>query len=358
MRFRKKDKRRILRPYLQHVLSVAEENESKQKEIRLHFNLYDNGRCCWRSIPFTHPATMDSVVLDGDVKNKVKSDLELFLKSKQYYNKLGRVWKRSYLLYGPSGTGKSSFVAAMARFLCYDVYDIDLSTVSDVSDLKLLLLQTKSKSLILVEGIDKFLLSSEKSTAAGMLNFMDGVTSCCGEERVLVFTMNGKDRIGDGDGDGDDQTAMMRPGRIDVKVEFPLCDFSTFKNLAGNYLGVKDHKLFGQVEEGFQNGSSLSPAQIGELLISNRTSPTRAFKSVITALQQHQPNKQVEKVGAKSSDNGSGQPMDDGLLCRESVHTVREFRKLYGLLKGSRRKEEPPLDLSSIEKSGSRHDQT
>ncbi|KAL9432651.1 hypothetical protein AB3S75_027638 [Citrus x aurantiifolia] len=360
MRFRKKDKRRILRPYLQHVLSVAEENKSKQKEIRLHFNLYDNGRCCWRSIPFTHPATMDSVVLDGDVKNKVKSDLELFLKSKQYYNKLGRVWKRSYLLYGPSGTGKSSFVAAMARFLCYDVYDIDLSTVSDVSDLKLLLLETKSKSLILVEGIDKFLLSSEKSTAAGMLNFMDGVTSCCGEERVLVFTMNGKDRIGDGDGDGDgdDQTAMMRPGRIDVKVEFPLCDFSTFKNLAGNYLGVKDHKLFGQVEEGFQNGPSLSPAQIGELLISNRTSPTRAFKSVITALQQHQPNKQVDKVRAKSSDNGSGQPMDDGLLCRESVHTVREFRKLYGLLKGSRRKEEPPLDLSSIEKSGSRHDQT
>ena len=37
-------------------------------------------------------------------------------------------------------------------------------------------------------------------------------------------------------------------------------------------------------------------------------------------------------------------------------HSVREFRKLYGLLRmGSRRKEEP-LDLGSVDKEGSRHE--
>ena len=36
--------------------------------------------------------------MDAELKNKVKSDLDQFLKSKQYYHRLGRVWKRSYLL--------------------------------------------------------------------------------------------------------------------------------------------------------------------------------------------------------------------------------------------------------------------
>nr|POF19848.1 aaa-atpase [Quercus suber] len=77
--------------------------------------------------------------MEEDLKNKVKSDLESFLKGKQYYHRLGRVWRRSFLLYCPWGTGKSSFVAAMANFLSYDVYDINVSKVSKDSDLNLLL---------------------------------------------------------------------------------------------------------------------------------------------------------------------------------------------------------------------------
>nr|POF01427.1 aaa-atpase [Quercus suber] len=88
----------------------------------------------WRSVPFTHPSTFKTISMEEDLKNKVKSDLESFLKGKQYYHHLGRVWRRSFLLYGPSWTGKSSFVAAMANFLSYDVYDIDVSKVSKDSD--------------------------------------------------------------------------------------------------------------------------------------------------------------------------------------------------------------------------------
>jgi hypothetical protein len=67
-----------------------------------------------------------------DLKNKVKSNLESFLKAKQYYHRLGHVWKRS-------------FVMAMANFIYYDVFDIDLSKVMNDSDLNFLLLQTTSK---------------------------------------------------------------------------------------------------------------------------------------------------------------------------------------------------------------------
>ncbi|KAL0304451.1 UNVERIFIED_CONTAM: AAA-ATPase [Sesamum radiatum] len=106
LKIRKNDKRRILVPYLQHIHQVFDEIEQKRKEVRLFVNveneLHRNGR--WISTSFTHPATMETIVMDSDLKTRIKSDLENFLKSRQYYHRLGRVWKRSYLLYGPAGT--------------------------------------------------------------------------------------------------------------------------------------------------------------------------------------------------------------------------------------------------------------
>ncbi|KAI3735449.1 hypothetical protein L6452_14947 [Arctium lappa] len=375
LKMRRKEKRRILSSYLQHIHKVADEIEQKNNEVRLYINAENeperNGR--WISTPFTHPATIDTAVIDSDLKNKVKSDLESFLKSKQYYHRLGRVWKRSYLLYGPSGTGKSSFIAGMAKFLCYDIYDVDMSKVAGDSDLKLLLLQTTSKSMIVVEDMDRYL--AEKSTAAvslsGVLNFMDGIISCCGEERVMVFTVSNKDQV---------DPTVLRPGRIDVHIHFPLCDFSSFKNLANSHLGIKEHKLFPQVEEIFQTGASLSPAEIGEIMISNRGSPTRALKTVINALQtNNDANKttMIHKLTHNGSVTGSsGAPRnlshsgsvdglvdlpsklthsgssrtveesgDSGLFCMENMHTGKELKKLYGLLRNrSRRKESVDLD--------------
>jgi chaperone BCS1 len=163
---------------------------------------------------------------------------------------------------------------------------------------------------------------------------------------VMVFTMNGKDKV--------DQK-VMRPGRVDVHIEFPACDFSVFKSLASSYLGVKDHKLFPQVEEIFHTGASLSHAEIGEIMISNRGSPSRALKSVISALQTNADARAVSKPGPRLSGSGSGRIEDEtpkpaSVFCCESVHMVREFRKLYGLLKmGSRRKDDS-MDLSSAKK--------
>jgi chaperone BCS1 len=352
LKIRRKDKRRILRPYLQHIHSVYEEIEQRRKEVKLYINAENepakNGR--WLSVPFTHPATIDTVVMESDLKTKVKSDLESFLKSKQYYNRLGRVWKRSYLLYGPSGTGKSTFIAGMAKFLSYDIYDIDLSKIDSDSDLKMILLQTTNKSMIVIEDLDKYLIEkSNLISISAILNFMDGILSCCGEERVMVFTMNVKDQI---------DPTVLRPGRIDVHIHFPLCDFSAFKALASSHLGLKEHKLFPQVEEIFQTGANLSPAEISELMISNRGSPTRALKSVITALQSNSDSGATSKqsIPRRLTGSGSGRTAEDsgesGVLSasqEEGVHSVSEFRKLYGMfkLRGSRREQSTDLDSYS-----------
>jgi AAA+ superfamily predicted ATPase len=169
----------------------------------------------------------------------------------------------------------------MARFLGYDIYDIDLSRADAAGDdLRALLLHTTPRSLVLVEDLDRYLQGGGgdvEARVARVLSFMDGVAPCCGEERVMVFTMRGgKDAV---------DAAVVRPGRLDMHIQFTLCDFEAFKALTSNYLGLKDHKLYSQVEEGFRvAGARLSPAELGEIILANRASLSRALRNVITKL--------------------------------------------------------------------------
>ncbi|KAK4415807.1 AAA-ATPase [Sesamum alatum] len=299
----------FLKPYLQAHTHRLDDIEQRGKELRIHN--HSDGK--WKSVPFNHPATFDSLVIDPDLKTKIRSDLEAFLKSKQYYHKLGR--------------GNPVSIAATANLLNYDVYNVNLWQVADDADLNTLLLQTTSKSVIVVEDLDRYVLEKSRAriTSSGLLNFMDGILNSQ-DERIMIFTINTKDGI-----DPD----LLRPGRIDMHIHFPMCDFNSFKNLANNYLGVKEHKLFPQVEEIFQSGARMSPAEISELMLVNRSSPSRALKSVISALQSN--SKHVGKVAGRVSESTAPSPLmsEDSRTGADWKETVvpKEFRKLYGLLR-------------------------
>ncbi|KAJ6830447.1 AAA-ATPase [Iris pallida] len=338
LRLRCRDRRRVLRPYLRHVETVADGIDARRKELRL-FYVHSRGGC-WSSLPLSHPSTLETVAVDAELKGRVKDDLEAFLKGKGYYARVGRVWRRSYLLHGPSGTGKSSFAVAMARFLNYDIYDVDLSKVSrDPVDLKSLLARTSPRSVILVEDLDRYVQSGgeeeegEADIAAAMTKFVDGVVSCCGAERVIVFTTGG------GGGEREDAVVEAAVGRLDMHVSFPLCDFTTFKTLAASHLGLKEHKLYPQVEEGFWSGSAkLRPAEVGEMMIANRGSPSRALRTVISALRRSSGS--LRNAPSESETYGRS-PAFGGLGKEHS--TVRELKNLYGLIRtrglGSSKKE-------------------
>uniref|UniRef100_A0A0V0H448 Putative avr9/Cf-9 rapidly elicited protein-like n=1 Tax=Solanum chacoense TaxID=4108 RepID=A0A0V0H448_SOLCH len=191
----------------------------------------------------------------------------------------------------------------------------------------------------------------------------------------MIFTMNSKDQI---------DPAVLRPGRIDHHIHFPLCDFNAFKSLANSHLGLKDHKLFPQVEESFQTGSVLSPAEISEIMISNRSSPSRALKLVISTHQSNSklvPSDKIEMIHNNIeadlapkhplwlSKSRSVRPVEEssesdkypqGLIKSKSVRpmvesvafgkeSVNDLRKFYGLIriKSSRKKS---LDFDTSEK--------
>lgn len=65
--------------------------------------------------------------MDPEQKRTVLEDLDMYVESKEYYQRVGWAWKQGYLLYGPPGIEKSPLVAAMANYVKFEVYDLHLS---------------------------------------------------------------------------------------------------------------------------------------------------------------------------------------------------------------------------------------
>ncbi|KAK9989300.1 hypothetical protein SO802_029539 [Lithocarpus litseifolius] len=108
----------------------------------------------WSSIILEHPTTFEKLAMDPVQKRMLKDDLDKFVNRKEWYKKIGKARKRGYLLYGPPGTGKSSLIAAMANYLKFDVYDLDLSRIRSDSELRRIFLSTSNRSIMVIEDID------------------------------------------------------------------------------------------------------------------------------------------------------------------------------------------------------------
>ncbi|XP_023210841.1 mitochondrial chaperone BCS1-like [Centruroides sculpturatus] len=175
----------------------------------------------WRQ--FGHPRKrrpLSSVILDKGISERIFEDVKEFIGNPQWYTERGIPYRRGYLLYGPPGCGKSSFITALAGELEYSICVLNLSE-RGLSDDRLnhLMNIAPQQSLILLEDIDAAFISREESskvniayeglshvTLSGLLNMLDGVASS--EARIVCMTTNFIDRL---------DPALIRPGRVDVK---------------------------------------------------------------------------------------------------------------------------------------------
>ncbi|XP_006290890.2 LOW QUALITY PROTEIN: protein HYPER-SENSITIVITY-RELATED 4 [Capsella rubella] len=284
LNFHKKYKDVALESYLPFMVKRATLMKQEKKTLKIFTlspeNMYGNYSDAWTSVTLDHPSTFKTLAMDSDVKRNVMDDLDQFVQRRDYYKRVGKAWKRGYLLYGPPGTGKSSLIAAMANHLNFDIYDLELTAVNNNSELRRLLIATANRSILIVEDIDCSLELKDRTgdeppreaddmedprykkvTLSGMLNFIDGLWSSCGDERIIIFTTNYKEKL---------DAALLRPGRMDMHIHMSYCTPSTFKALASNYLEIKEHHLFSKIEEGIE-ATEVTPAEVAEQLMRNDT---------------------------------------------------------------------------------------
>ncbi|EPY33230.1 mitochondrial chaperone BCS1 [Strigomonas culicis] len=228
--------------------------------------------------------------MPGDLAKQLADDVRCFLRSGDYYRNLGVPYRRGYLLHGPPGCGKTSFVMALAGELNLSISLLSLAnrSVNDEALMELLNSANQS-SIVLIEDIDRAFSSESAVSMSGLLNALDGVGAQ--EGNVVFMTTNHVERL---------DAALIRPGRADVKLEIGLLDQAQTRKLF--------HKFYPDAPRSLQDEfaarvppHTVSPAQIQSHLFFHRDDPGRAVQTVsdfLTSAQSFEKSLEAKRRAA------------------------------------------------------------
>lgn len=200
--------------------------------------LFDESQNQWiKQCDIFTQKTWDSLILEQETKNFIKNDINTFLQQKEYYKQLGIPYKKSYLLYGKPGTGKTSLIYTLAWTLKKDLYYVNLKNIKDDLALNKIVSNIPSKSIIVFEDIDcqseitrprdlednnkkvqintkenKNMFTFDNLTLSSLLGCLDGYI--LGNESIIIMTTNCIEKL---------DPALIRPGRMDVQLQFEYC---------------------------------------------------------------------------------------------------------------------------------------
>ncbi len=285
----------ILEEFCRHCLIEYVKSLTSNKWKQL---IYTNSGTEWKSTPSNNTRKLDTIILKNGLKDEIKSDLDLFLKSEEWYTDRDIPYTRGYLLYGYPGTGKTSIIKGISTYSKRHIHYLILSNVrSDAELIELLKKINYNDTILVIEDIDATLdivksrdvenidLEKKKEkeketdkdeenknkekkektqlTLSGLLNAIDGVFSTHG--RILAMTTNHPEVLDE---------ALIRPGRIDCKFLFDNCDSSQIKDLFEMFFNQKpDEHLLNEIKN-----NKYSPAHITSVFLRYRNNPEEALK--------------------------------------------------------------------------------
>ena len=238
-------------------------------------------------------------------KSEILNRINFFIDNQDYYKRLGIPYTLGLLFYGEPGTGKTSFIKALANLLQRHLIEIPLKKIHSCEALydafytegiEDLSLKFKEK-IIVLEDIDamddiikkridkpsmirKDFLKDEESKRADfsdffntfvndsktkrapihkikdislsfLLNLMEGILEMDG--RIIIMTTNHIDKI---------DPALIRPGRIDIKINFKLLNSKEINDMVRFYIKEwKDIRIAKEVK--------MSHAELMNIIVSS-----------------------------------------------------------------------------------------
>merc|ERR1711983_126272 len=206
--------------------------------------------------------------LDQQIQ-EIKESVELPLTHPEYYEEMGIKPPKGVILYGPPGTGKTLLAKAVANqtsatFLRVVGSELIQKYLGDGPKLVRELFRVAEEhapSIVFIDEIDAVGTKRYDSNSGGereiqrtmleLLNQLDGFDER-GDVKVIMATT----RIDSLD------PALIRPGRIDRKIEFPLPDEKTKRRIFGIHTGRMTLSEDVDLEEHIMSKDELSGADI------------------------------------------------------------------------------------------------
>jgi hypothetical protein len=261
---------------------------------------------------FTTNRTFKNVFFEE--RKHVEARTDFFLNHREWYDKKGIPYTLGFMFHGSPGTGKTSTVKAIANEARRHIVNIQLSEIKTKQQLHHLFFNDEihvhngvstekytipvNERLYVIEDIDAMgdtVLRREwkKPTAADvipspsgdpfmdrmkenanekenidlsfLLNLLDGTLEANG--RILIITTNFPERI---------DRALIRPGRIDMIVEFKKCNRDIVCEMVTSFyeksIHIPDIPLLDY---------KWSPAEVNQILFRNFNDPAQAVAELI-----------------------------------------------------------------------------
>jgi len=248
---------------LEDAMQLASNKEANRTVI------YFNSGNQWTRFHTTRKKRpLASVILDGTKRERLVRDVKQFLARGDEYTGLGIPYRRGYLLYGPPGCGKSSFIDALAGEVDMAICVLNLSNKYLTDDsLPQLMGSAPEPSIILVEDVDHAFTQHSRISLSGLLNAIDGVAAQ--EGRLLFLTTNHIERL---------EPALIRPGRVDVREEIGYASTQQVEDMFCRFF--PDHERRSREFAAQLAGQQLSVAKLQGYLFLRRDSVETAFRDV------------------------------------------------------------------------------
>jgi len=242
--------------------------------------IFCNDEGYWDKVMSKRKRRLETIYLPKTDKKLIIDDITHFLlpSTIDRYESIGRTHKRVYLFEGLPGTGKSSFILALASHFGYDLAVISFTEKVTDGTLTRLLKNLPPKTILVMEDIDVLFTDRKKNdehknmvTFSGILNNLDGITT---QDGFLCFiTTNYKDLL--------DQ-ALLRPGRIDRQLRFDTATREQIQDMYVRFMGeLYTDEKFKEFYRGFAAlGISTTISLIQEYLFQYIDNPDAAISNL------------------------------------------------------------------------------
>ena len=269
---------------------------------------------------FNTNRTLDNVFHER--QEEVKQRVNFFLNRKDWYDKRGIPHTLGLMLHGAPGTGKTSTIKAIANLSHRHIVNINFSAVKTKKQLKKLFYDERlevcenmentnniteyiipiDKRVFVIEDFDVFdsdlllkrsardqnndtMTFIEPPKASGtqftneinpedtadldlstVLNIIDGTLETPG--RILIISSNFPEKLDE---------ALIRPGRIDMLIEYKKCTHQMIKDMFASFFDSEpDSDLLAQIPE-----YHWTPAEVSQLLFKNFGDPDNAINELV-----------------------------------------------------------------------------
>lgn len=253
--------------------------ETDKDELVVYVPSHDR----WTVLTVVPKRTIESIYLPNKDKSEVLDVLNNFLKpeTKALYHRLNITYKKTFLFEGVPGSGKTSFIRAIASSIGYNIGILNFHNKLDDTGLLELLIHIPKDTIVVLEDMDCLFQSrkandSDKNsiTLSGILNALDGVATKYG--LIVIITTNYKDKL---------DPALVRPGRVDYIMKFDYINSEQLTEIFRKFMFEIELDVLAPAEEKFISEVQklkikLTPSLITQYLFQYVNKPKEAISKL------------------------------------------------------------------------------